>query len=117
MKIVEKAATATDHGKEAAAGSKVFDGIFQVGGEVIDPFGEERDLNIGGAGIFVVQAVACDNLAFCLRSHKKKILCGNNFESMPDAGHRFVCGWGWGDCGRWKFPYGPGRRRKRVHPR
>ena len=85
MKIVEESATATDHGEEATAGGEVFDGVFEVGREVVDPFRQECDLDIGGTGVFVVQAVACDDLAFCQRGHKKKTLCENDFESMPDA--------------------------------
>jgi len=38
VKIVEKAAPATDHGEEATAGGEVFDGVFEVGREVVDPF-------------------------------------------------------------------------------
>jgi hypothetical protein len=69
-------------------------------------------LDIGGTGIFVVQAVACDDLAFCQRGHKKKTLCGNNFESMTDAWLYFVGGWGWGDCGQWRSRCAVGRREK-----
>jgi len=85
VKVVEKAAPATDHRKKTTAGCEVFDGIFEVGREVVDPFRKECDLDIGGTGIFVVQSVACDDLAFCQRGHKKKTLCENNFESMPEA--------------------------------
>jgi len=38
VKIVEESATATDHGEEATAGGEVFDGVFEVGREVVDPF-------------------------------------------------------------------------------
>ena len=38
VKIVEKAAPATDHRKKATAGGEVFDGVFKVGREVVDPF-------------------------------------------------------------------------------
>jgi hypothetical protein len=64
VKVVKKAASATDHGEEASAGSEVFDGFFEVGGEVVNPIREESNLNIGGAGVFVVQTIACDDLAF-----------------------------------------------------
>jgi hypothetical protein len=69
-------------------------------------------LDIRGTGVFVVQAVACDDLAFCQRGHKKKILCENNFESMPDAWLCFVGGWGWRDCRRWRSRYATGPRGK-----
>jgi hypothetical protein len=50
-----------------------------------------------------VQAVACDDLAFWLRGHKKKTLCEKDFESMLEAGCSCACGWGWQGCGdrRW----------------
>ena len=64
VKVVEKATPATDHGEEAAAGSEVFDGFFEVGGEVVNPIGEKGNLHIGGAGVFVVQTIDCDDLAF-----------------------------------------------------
>ena len=38
VKIVEKTAPATDHRKKATTGGEVFDGVFKVGGEVVDPF-------------------------------------------------------------------------------
>jgi hypothetical protein len=38
VKIVEESATATDHREKAAAGGEVFDGVFKVGREVVDPF-------------------------------------------------------------------------------
>ena len=53
-----------------------------MGGKVIDAFGEEGDLDIGGTGIFIVDTVAGDDLAFCLPSHKKKTLCEEGFKSM-----------------------------------
>ena len=64
VKVVKKAASSTDHGEEAAAGSEVFDGFFEVRREVVNPIREESNLNIGGAGVFLVQAIACDDLAF-----------------------------------------------------
>ena len=103
VKVVEQASSSADHGEEASAGSEVFDGFFEVGGEVVNPIGEESNLNIGGAGVFLVQAIPCDDLAFWLRGHKKKTLCEKDFESMPEAGCSCACGWGWEGWGdrRW----------------
>ena len=53
---------------------------------------EESDLDVGGTGVFFVEPISCDDLAFCLPSHKKKTLCEKVFESMPDAGLSFVGG-------------------------
>jgi len=70
---------------------------------VVNPVGEKSNLNIGGAGVFLVQAVACDDLAFWLRGHKKKTLCEKDFESMLEAGYCSGCGRGWEGYGerRW----------------
>ncbi len=103
VKVVEQASSSADHGEEASAGSEVFDGFFEVGGEVVNPIGEESNLNIGGARVFLVQAIPCDDLAFWLRGHKKKTLCEKDFESMLEAGYCSGCGRGWEGYGerRW----------------
>ena len=64
-------------------------------GEVIDAFCEESDLDVGGTGVLFVKPIACDDLAFCLPSHKKKTLCEKDFESMPEAAYCSGCGRGW----------------------
>jgi hypothetical protein len=92
VEVVQKTTTTADHRQKATTGGEVFYGVFQVGREVIDAFCEESDLDVGGTGVLFVKPIACDDLAFCLPSHKKKILCEKYFESMPDAGLSFVCG-------------------------
>ena len=112
MEVVQKTTTTADHREKATTGSEVFYGIFKVGGEVIDAFCEKSDLDVGRAGVLFVEPIPCDDLAFCLPSHKKKTLCEKVFESMLDAGLSFVGGWGWGDCGLWRFRYAMGRRKR-----
>lgn len=92
MEVVQKTTTTADHRQKATTGREVFYGVFEVGGEVIDAFCEESDLDVGGTGVLFVKPIACDDLAFCLPSHKKKTLCEKYFESMPDAGLYFVGG-------------------------
>lgn len=75
MEVVEKTATTANHGEKAATGCEVFYGVFEVGGEVIDAFREKSDLHVRRARVLIVKPVSCDDLAFCLPSHKKKILC------------------------------------------
>lgn len=58
VEVVQEAAAAAHHGKEAAAGGEVFDGLLEVGGKVVDAVGEDGDLDVRGAGVFLVQAVA-----------------------------------------------------------
>ena len=59
---------------------------------MVNTFSEESDLDVGRTGVLFVESIACDDLAFCLPSHKKKTLCEKDFESMPDAGLSFVGG-------------------------
>ena len=70
MEVVQKAATPTDHGEEAAAGGEVFDGLLEVSGKVVDAVREDGDLNVRGAGVFLVQAMSCDDLTFRGGGHK-----------------------------------------------
>ena len=92
MEVVQKTTTTADHGQKATTGGEVFYGVFEVGGKVINAFCEESDLDVGRTGVLFVESIACDDLAFCLPSHKKKTLCEKYFESMPDAGLSFVGG-------------------------
>jgi len=92
VEIVQKTTTAADHRKKATTGCEVFYGVFEVSGEMVNTFCEESDLDIGRTGVFFVEPIPCDDLAFCLPSHKKKILCKKNFESMLDAGPSFGVG-------------------------
>jgi hypothetical protein len=59
---------------------------------MVNAFCEESDLDVGRTGVFFVEPISCDDLAFCLPSHKKKTLCEKVFESMPDAGLSVVGG-------------------------
>ncbi len=79
---------------------------------MVNAFCEESDLDVGRTGVFFVEPISCDDLAFCLPSHKKKTLCKKDFESMLDAGLSFVVGWDWEDCGQWRSRYAMGRRKK-----
>ena len=47
VEIIQKTAAATDHGKKAATRGKILYGVLEMGGKVIDPFGEKGDLYIG----------------------------------------------------------------------
>ena len=79
---------------------------------MVNAFCEESDLDIRRTGVFFVEPISCDDLAFRLPSHKKKTLCKKDFESMQDAGPSFVVGWDWEDCGQWRSRYAAGRRKK-----
>ena len=70
MEVVQEAAAAADHGEKAAAGGEVLDGLLKVGGEVVDAIRENGDLDVRRAGIFLVQAVAGNDLTFRGGRHK-----------------------------------------------
>jgi hypothetical protein len=42
---------------------------FEVFGKLVNPFGEDGDLNLGGAGVCLVDAVLFDYLGFLLFEH------------------------------------------------
>ena len=79
VKVVEKATPATDHGEKTTTGGEIFYGVFEVGREVVNAFREESDLDVGRTGVLFVEPISCDDLAFCLPSHKKKTLCKKDF--------------------------------------
>jgi hypothetical protein len=46
---------------------------------MVNAFCEESDLDVGRTGVLFVEPIPCDDLAFCLPSHKKKTLCKKDF--------------------------------------
>ena len=59
--IVQQAAALTDHLVQAPAAVVVVGVYLQVLGELIDPLGEDGDLNLGGTGVGFVGAVGLDD--------------------------------------------------------
>ena len=98
---------AADHGEEAAAGGEVLHGLLEMGGEMVDAICEDGDLDIRGAGVFLVQAVPCNDLTFRCRGHKvigyrMTNRRGVNVLGLVQKG-RWKAGRGkFGDC-RWKM--------------
>ena len=64
LEVIEEFATAGSHLQEAAAAVEVFAMRAQVLGQVIDPGGQERDLDFGRTGILLVSFVGCDDFGF-----------------------------------------------------
>ena len=60
LQVIEQLATAAGHLQETAATMKVFAVGAQVLGQVIDPGGEQRDLDVAGAGVLLVGFVLGD---------------------------------------------------------
>ena len=67
--IIQKAAALTDHLIEAPAAVVVVDVDLQVLGELVDPLGEDSDLDLGGTGVALVGAVGLDDRGLLLFLH------------------------------------------------
>ena len=67
LEILEQAAALADHHQQSAAGAVVFLVSLQMFGQMIDPLREQRDLNIGGTGVFNMQLKLFNRL--CLGFH------------------------------------------------
>src|ERR1017187_240655 len=65
FEVIEKLATATGHLEKPAAGMEVLAMGAQVLGQVIDPGGEQRDLDFARAGVLVVDFVFSYDFGFC----------------------------------------------------
>jgi hypothetical protein len=63
-KILQQAVAISDHHQQTAAGRVVFLMRFQVFREMIDPLGQQRDLDIGRAGVAFMQMMFLNNLRF-----------------------------------------------------
>src|SRR5262249_36917635 len=69
LEVVEKAATSADEHQQAAAGVVVFAVRSQMLGEHVDPLGEQRDLNLGPAGVVGALAELGDQLLLALKCY------------------------------------------------
>jgi hypothetical protein len=67
LQIFEQAAALTDHHQQPAAGAVVFLVGLQMFRQMVDPLREQRDLDIGRAGVFNVQFKLFNRL--CLGFH------------------------------------------------
>ena len=64
FQIVQKTSAGTDHLQKTAAGVMVLLIDLEVLVEVIDAFGQKRNLNLGRTRIALVQRVLCNNFLF-----------------------------------------------------
>src|SRR5436853_5584824 len=62
VQIGEQPSALSDHAEQPAATCVVVAGGAQMFGEVLDPLGQERDLDLRRAGVLVVTAVRRDHL-------------------------------------------------------
>ena len=64
LEVIEKLATAAGHLEEPAARVEVLAVGPEVIGQMIDPGGEQRDLDFGRAGVLIVGLVLSDDFGF-----------------------------------------------------
>ena len=64
LEVIEKFATAAGHLEKTTARVEVFAVRSQVLGQMIDPGGEQRDLNFGRAGVLIVSLILSDDIWF-----------------------------------------------------
>jgi hypothetical protein len=60
--VIQQIATLSDELQKPAPARKVFGVLLQVGRQLVDPLGEERDLDFRRSGVAFVQGVGLDNL-------------------------------------------------------
>src|SRR5690606_11715567 len=63
LEVAQHAAALADEHQQAAARVVVLAVLFEVAGELVDPLGEQGDLDLGGAGVALAAAVLADQLA------------------------------------------------------
>src|SRR6185295_9031839 len=66
FEVVEQPPALADQHQQAAARMMIFCVGFEVLGEVIDPFAQNRDLHFRGSGVAFVRAVAANQLCLAV---------------------------------------------------
>ena len=67
LEIFEQAAALADHHQQSTAGAVIFLVGLQMLSQMVDPVGQQRDLDIGGAGVFSMHFKLFNRL--CLGFH------------------------------------------------
>ena len=67
--IIQQASSLTDHLQKTSSGMEVLFVDLQMLGQVVDPFGQDRDLNLGRTGVGLVDPVGIDDSGFNLFQH------------------------------------------------
>jgi hypothetical protein len=65
FQVIEQTAALGHHLEQTPAGGMILGMGFEMGGEFVDPLGEDGNLNIGTAGVFFMQAEIAYFLGFC----------------------------------------------------
>ena len=74
LEVAEQAAAAADQHQQAAARVVVLAVLAQVLGELVDPLGEQRDLDLGRAGVGVGPAVLADQLLLLVLGQRHQLV-------------------------------------------
>ena len=64
LEVIKELAAATGHLQQTSARMEVFPVRSQMLGQVIDPGGEQSDLNFGRAGVLIVSLILGDDIWF-----------------------------------------------------
>ena len=65
VQIIEEPAALADHQQQPAARAVILLGRLQMLGQLVDALREQRDLHVGGTGVFGVQLKLFNRLRLC----------------------------------------------------
>ena len=83
MQVIEQTPALADHHQQATAGAVVFVVALQMFGKVVDALRQERNLHVGGSGIFFVQLELINGLGFGFHTN---FFLKNRDDSLGRAG-------------------------------
>src|ERR1700687_763418 len=72
LDVIEKRTAGCDHFQKAPARMIVLDVGFEMPGEVIDAFRQDRDLNLGRAGVAGLVGISLDDLRFTFGGNRHR---------------------------------------------
>src|SRR5579859_1141266 len=76
LQVVQQRTTLADHDQEAAAAMEILLVVAQMAGQILDPFGQDRDLHFRRTGVAFLGGVFFDELVLALSGnrHRKRSL-------------------------------------------
>src|SRR3954469_13205940 len=74
LEIVQQATALPNHDQQSATGMEILLVALQMFRQILDPFGEDRDLNLGGASVLLALGVFLDNFRFPLCGNRHRVL-------------------------------------------
>ncbi len=101
LQVAEQLAALIDHPEESATRTVIFFELLQVTGQLSDALCEQGNLDVGGAGVFVVQTVFFCNSGFFQTFHKGGQPSG--IGELEQAVFLGKCVDGFGVGGKWRL--------------